>query len=354
MTTPHQRTPVYFVGWNYHEPLGVPLKRLLASSACPFEVKAIVHLAVLAPEVDGIPIIQNDAFLALAKTQKVKAVMMVKDELSRALWFRNSRDLGIKWLDEGELLRSGAQAARDHNAQVDLGVLSLPDAFDATSLEKLRTYSGQWPDAASNGVFRAYLQFLETGLLTPLRSAYAFRVEHPVQQTGGRSVSAIVDELQGGLAWEISAQRTSFLEQVALVVGAQAWRFAFSAEAPSDSAQGAQLLRNMLLPLGTHLASSWFELSAEYNYTEHALPNFELPNLTSSETCFLRVDAARPLQLVERFLNRSVSLHAWIRVGRQPTQLLELLQKLPIGSMTLDCDRPGPHGLQVRLSLNKH
>ena len=107
---------------------------------------------------------------------------MVKDELSRSLWLRRGREAGVEWLDEGELLLRGERAALAQGAEVDLGILKLPQAFDHDLVHQLQLYEGSWPDTRSNGIFRAYLQFLETGILSALRSTSLFRVEHPMRQ----------------------------------------------------------------------------------------------------------------------------------------------------------------------------
>lgn len=342
------RQPIYFVGWNYHEPSGVPLKRLLMNAASPFEVKAIVHQVVMAPEVDGIPVIQNDEFLSLAKTNKIQAVLMVKDDFSRSLWFRRGRDAGIEWLDEGELLLQGEKAARNHGVNVDLGILKLPEAFDQALIEPLRAYSGAWPDAASNGVFRAYLQFLETGVLSPLRSASLFSVEHPMRQVGARSVSACAEDLGGGIAWEIATHRSSFLEQIVLIAGRHHWRYAYSSNTHDRTTANASILKKLLTPLSIQPAASWFDIDAEGNYSEKVIANFDTPDW-KEVPYFIRVDVDMPLKIVDKIFVMSKQLHAWIRIGHTPKQLLELLQRFPINNMTLDCDRPGPLGLQVKL-----
>lgn len=341
------RKPLYFVGWNYHESIGVPLKRLLMDSASPFDVKAIVHQEVMAPEVDGIAVIQNEEFLALAKDQKLQAVLMVKDDLSRSLWLRRGREAGIEWLDEGELFLQGEQAVRSNGTAVDLGILKLPDAFDAKSISPLRAYIGGWPDATSNGVFRSYLQFLETGVLSPLRSVASYSVEHPLRQTNARSVSACVEELGEGIAWEIATHRSSFLEQVVLIVGRRRWRYAYSSDDYQRSFVEARILRMLLSPLGIIPMASWLK-AGDDNYLEHLLEGFDLPRWSDIPR-FVRIDVAEPVKVANQLSDKGGELRAWIRVGRTPKQLLDLLKRFPIDDMALDCDRPGPLGLQVRL-----
>lgn len=348
MTQSNARKPLYFVGWDYFEPLGLPLKRLLMNAAGPFEVKAIVHQVVMAPEVDGIEVIQTEEFLTLAKGNKLQAVLMVKDELSRSLWLRRGRDVGIDWLDEGELLLQAKKALSAQSANIDLGILKLPEAFDHELIEPLATYAGAWPDAASNGVFRAYLQFLETGVLSPLRSASVFRIDHPMRQAGARSIAACAADLNGGLAWEIATHRSSFLEQVVLVAGRHHWRYAYSADTQERGIADVLILKGLLSPLGSQPAASWFDIDTAGNYTEHALPAFDVP-VRSGLPYFVRVDVDLPLKIVTRLFEESEKLTAWVRVGRTPRQLLQLLQHFPISNMALDCDRPGPLGLQVRL-----
>lgn len=341
-------TPLYFVGWNYHEPSGVPLKRLLMNPASPFEVKAIVHQVVMAPDVDGVPVIQNDEFLALAKTTKLQAVLLVKDDFSRSVWLRRGREVGIEWLDEGELLLQAEKSMRTQGKSVDLGVLTLPEAFDHELLQLLRPYEGAWLDAASNCVFRAYLQFLETGVLGPMRSTSVFNDEHPMRQTGKRSISANTDALGGGIAWEIATHRSSFLEQVVLVSGKQNWRYAYSSNTLKRGTADVESLQNLLTPLGIRVAASWLEFDAEGYYLEHCISGFDLA-ICKNLPCFVRIDVDQPLKVVDRFYAINGQLRAWVRVGRRPKQLLDLLQNFPIDNMTLDCDRPGPLGLQVRL-----
>lgn len=342
------REPIYFVGWNYHEPIGVPLKRLLMNEASPFEVKAIVHQVVMAPEVDGIPVIQNDQFLEIAKNCKAKALLMVKDDLSRSLWLRRGREVGIEWLDEGELLLRGETLLRARGSTVDLGILQLPSAFDHEAIEPLRAYEGKWPDAASNGVFRSYLQFLETGILSPLRAAAVFNVEHPMRQTGMRSVAIRAAKLAGGLAWEIATRRSSFLEQAVMVAGQHRWNYAFSSDVLENSKSDARVLEKLLLPLGIRPAASWFEANGEDGYVAHEIAGFDLPRW-SGVPCFVRMDVERPSKLASQLAEVGSPLCAWIRVGRTPNQLLTLLKRFPIADMALDCDRPGPLGMQVRL-----
>ena len=318
------------------------------SPSSPFEVKAIVHQVVLAPEVDGIAIIQQDAFLELAKTQKLQAVLMVKNELSRSLLLRGARDAGVEWLDEGELLLLGERTARAQGAEIDLGILKLPQAFDHELAHQLRAYADSWQDARSNGVFRAYLQFLETGILSALRSTSLFRVEHPMRQTGARSVAACVDQLGAGIAWEISSHRSSFLEQVMLVAGRHSWQYAYSGDSQMPSTNDAKILRSLFKPLNIEPVVSWFELDENRTYSERTISGFDAPSCKDTP-CFLNIDVEWPLTIVDKFFKKSVPLLAWIRVGRTPRQLLELLQRFPINCMALDCDRPGPLGLQVTL-----
>lgn len=341
------RIPLYFVGWNYHESAAVPLKRFLMSSASPFEVKAIVHQVVMAPEVDGIEIIQSEEFLALTKIRKIQAVLMVKDDFSRTLWLRWGRNAGIEWLDEGELLLQGARALSSNGMTVDLGILKLPCAFNAELISALRVYLGAWSDTTSNNIFRSYLQFLETGILSPLRSVANSSLEHPMRQAAARSVSACTEELGGGIAWEVATHRSSFLEQIVLMAGRRQWRYAYSSDDGQRSLDQARILRTLLSPLGINPMASWLEVRNE-NYLEHPLPEFDLPRWADIP-CFVRIDVAQPVKVASQLFDKSAELRAWIRVGRTPKQLLDLLEHFPIDAMALDCDRPGPLGLQVRL-----
>jgi hypothetical protein len=330
---------------------GVPLKRLLMHEASPYAVTAIVHQEVMAKDVDGIPVIQNDEFLSIAKTTKVQAVLMLKDEMSRSLWLRRGHEVGLQWLDEGQIFLRTEHELRGSGVSMDLGILQLPEAFNEPALSQLKAHSNEWRDLTSKGIFRAYLQFLESGILSPLKSVANSRPEHPVRQTGEANIAACVSQLGGGLAWEIATDRTSFIEQVVLVAGMQPWTYASSSINRTKALFNATALKRLLSPLGIGPMASEFDVSDRGRIIEREIEGFKLPQWEGKPR-FVRLDVEEPASIAAQLSKDGGQLCAWIRVGRSPRQLLELLQLFPIEEMSLICDRPGPLGLQVQLRTN--
>lgn len=341
------RQAVYFIGWDYATPGSVPLKALLRHECCPWQAKAIVHDQVWVDAVDDIALMTTADFVALARRAPgLRVVLQVRDPLQRQMWLRRVRDLRLQVMDEGEVLLSGAQALRERNVTLDADLLCLPGGFDAQVADLLQAWQGRLPDASSNAVLRAYVQFLQTGLLVPLQAVTVRRSSHPVLRRDDGVLLEDVQALRGGLAWEIAPQRSNFLEQVLLLGGRSHWRYCFSGPDPASAAWHAGLLKAILAPLGVQLRAS---VMAGTDHGEPvALAGYPTPDLADGP-CLARIDVPAPVPIVQRLRRARAGARVQVRVGDTPGQLLELLQNFPEAVRQLYCDRPGPRGLCARL-----
>lgn len=339
------KIPLYFIGWDYASPRSVPLKRLFSSPDSPYAAKAIVHDRVWVPSVDNIPLMLTEDFLDLAKSEPgTKAILAVKDSFHQLLWQRRSREFGFDFIDEGEIFLSAADTLG--NNRIDLGVFSVPEAFDRASLAALQEYAGKWPNEQSNYNFRAYLNFLEYGSLTPLNDAYLL---------GRRDVWGDPDAEKrktltaGGLAWEIAEKKSDFLDQALLLGGRKQWKLLSSFPDNATGRASATLTKNFADSIKAEISIASFG-EAEGDIQAHV--EEQLGRLSRNDAIAARIDVEAPCGIAQLLGRQPAGVHAWIRLGRSPKQLLGLLRAFPIEAMSLACDRPGPLGLEVQLKTN--
>lgn len=337
------KIPLYFIGWDYASPRSIPLKRLFSSPDSPYIVKAIIHDHVWVPSVDDIPLMLTQDFLNLAKTEKgTKVFLAVKDSFHQLLWRRRSRELGFEFIDEGEVFLTSAKKVENKN--IDLGVFSIPEALAPQYLVELRGYSGKWPSEQSNHNFRAYLNFIEYGSLEPLNDAYLL---------GRRGVWGNPDAdkerglAAGGIAWEIAERKSDFLDRALLLGGRKRWTllssFPNNAAGQTNAALVQEFADSVKAKISTHLFG-------EENSDIQAHVETTLEHLSPGDAIVARIDVEAPCRIAKVLSQHPGHSYLWIRIGRSPRQLLELLKIFPIESMSLTCDRPGPLGLEVQVN----
>ncbi|BCQ69620.1 hypothetical protein EDF83_2502 [Pseudomonas protegens] len=343
------RKKLYFIGWDYSTPRSVPFKRALQDRDFPWEPVALVHDKVLIDAVDGIQLMTTEDFLAQCIPGQTTALLFSHDEQQRSRWQRRGRDHGIQWVDQGELLMDYAALLSDSGRSRDLGTMILPQAFDSAARDALRAFCGCWPDAKSNQTFEAYLSFLDTGLATRLSEVMQPLSEHPFYQAAAQRQSMQPCETENTLVWEIAPKRTAFLEQAVLQSPSKRVNYAFSAMNAAGIAGEAARLKLLLQGLGiSPAASSVHSEGGELFQT--GVDGFDLPDIAAPRK-WLHLQVDDPATLLQALSQHTRELLAHVRVGLRPTQLLQLLERHPIGSMTLICDRPGPLGLQVTINI---
>ena len=348
-----EQTPIYFIGWDYHSPVSTPLKRLLDHPLSPWRAAAIVHDEVWVPAVDGIPLITTESFLRHCRDNStgIKAVMKIKDSLHQKLWHRRAKDFGFACLDEGEIFLATERHLRNVGGSIDLGVLQLSDAQDADFIGSIRKSSSAFQDAESNAVLRAYLHFLDTGLLDSLRAVSKSTSENPLCAARPLSIAPWVTKFGEGMAWEIASQRTSFLEQVMLLAGGKArnWTYAFSSERKDAASREGSNINAIMNSLDIRVAASSIDIQNDLKQ-EVALEGHPVPTL-DGRNVVCRIDAVDPLPLIKAIRDNSAAAHLLVRVGKAPMQLANILENFSPSQIQLRCDRPGPLGLQAELTF---
>ena len=348
------RTRIFFIGWDYHSPVSTPLKRLLEHPLSPWEAAGIVHDETWVPAVDGIPLMTTRRFLELCqdKSQEVLAVLKIKHEFHRKVWQRRAKEYGFNLLDEGEIFLATEAQLRESNEVIDLHVVQLSGDADATSIAALRGFRTSLHDARSNAVMHAYIQYLETGLLDPLRECAIAHGENPlcVPATPAHSW---VSQRDRGLAWEIAPRRSSFLDQTVLLAGGRArnWEFAFSSEDAEMARREATNLSFVFRPLGFAFSASTVHFRERFRQ-EQCSETLPPPQLNGQDV-ICRIDADQPMPLIDAVRKNSARSYFQIRVGKFPRQLADLLREFEPSQIRIECDRPGPLGIQVDLQIDR-
>ncbi|MGE8309108.1 MAG: hypothetical protein ACN6QR_06165, partial [Pseudomonas protegens] len=125
--------------------------------------------------------------------------------------------------------------------------------------------------------------------------------------------------------------------------------YAFSAMNAAGIAGEAARLKLLLQGRGiSPAASSVHSEGGELFQT--GVDGFDLPDIAAPRK-WLHLQVDDPATLLQALSQHTHELLAHVRIGLRPTQLLQLLERHPIDSMTLICDRPGPLGLQVTINI---
>lgn len=336
---------LFFLGWDYAAPSSTVLKRALMDAEFPWTPMAIVHDVLLTDSVDAIPLMRTDDFLARADLSGTDVVLLTKDGTQRALWLRRIRDLGLRLLDQGELLRRYAVHLAARGMTRNLGPIDIPQAFDDAACDALLAWAGTWPDATSNRVFGGYLSFLRSGLLSALEAVIgADASEHPFFQKKNTQTEAFLACASQGLVWEIANARSAFIEQAVVANNIGAFEYAFSSFTDDKvSAEGIRLAA-LFDGLGITPSLSTLVLGGE----DIAQRNIGAAPVPRSEAAskFVRLDVEQPVALLRWLDVNTTNLLAKARLKR-PADLLWCLQSFPIEQLSLRCDRPGPAGLEL-------
>jgi len=332
---------VYFIGWDYASPDSVALKKVLMDGNCPWYPVGIVHDEVWVDSVDGIPLITARHFLESAAAG-TSVVLFVQDAHHRLLWQRRCQEYNLIVLDEGQLFKEFSLQLAALNKVCDLGVVELPCAFDDGAYEALKAYKGTWKDAASNQFFRAYLNFLETGILADLRKVCIAFSEHPFFQVENLRLEHLFNKQQATLVWEVSSKRSAFIEQAILQADINKIHVAFSSELASVVVKENRNLKFLLAGLGITPQASVVNAAG----LQEAISGFPMPDLSVGHV-MANIAVDHPLQLLDMLGRTSSTFSARVRVGREPEQLLGILKKYAMDDISLRCERPGPSGLHV-------
>jgi len=343
-TALHQRE-LHIVGWGYGNPRSTTLKALLAHPESPWSAVGIVHDEVWLASVDGIPLVKTTDFLAEAKDRSTPTyvLLQLQDPTQRQIWMRRVRDFGLHRLDEGEILREAAETFRVNGTRCDLGVVQLPECFDSIATEELAALPvHNWFDAESGRVFNAYIAFLRSGLLIPLEKVCRLQSENPLPLSPEHLLGHHMQVMGRGVAWEVARWRSSFLEQVCML-GGRRWQYAFSAEEDTVAAQQYQSLKTAMSTLAVDIRAS----TMAHDGSQQAVGGTELLDW-QGQPRVVRIDLDDPSPWAERFAHASGPCALWIALGRSPSQMLHVLERLRGGTWRLRCNRPGPLGLQLQ------
>lgn len=341
-----EKRPLYFIGWDYHSPQLMSIKRLLSHPASPWEAKAIVHDEVWVPSVDGIPLMRSKDFLvACSNEPEINALLLVKDPIHHKRWLRRFKEYGITMLDEGEIFQSTSIYLEAQGQEMDLGVMNLPQTLSKERVADLSSYLTLLDDPISQETLRAYIHFLETGLLDGLRKITRIETDHPLSTTDGWMASLPWRSATGtALAWEVAAQRTSFLEQALLLSSAATakWSYALSFKEEKEGQRLSTLMRSFGIdPILSKISSE--TVNIPYRTPSGSKNAYNL-------IC-ARIDIPNPIPLLKTLENCDADVHLSVRLGRNAEQLIQILESFGHTHPTLRCDRPGPLGLFARLTL---
>lgn len=115
------------------------------------------------------------------------------------------------------------------------------------------------------------------------------------------------------------------------------WTYAFSAETATAAEQEGRRLHALMAPFGIqpHIAQA-------------AAPGLPVNN---PRFVLAHIDQADPLQIMQRLAGLGCEVHVRLRLGRTPSQLVQLLRHFGYARPILRCDRPGPLGLYACLAL---
>ncbi|MCS3810974.1 hypothetical protein [Xanthomonas sp. 4461] len=337
--------PLFFIGWDYTAPASVVLKRALMDPDFPWKAVAIVHDVLLTDNVDTIPLMQTDEFLAREDLSNSDVLLLVKDGVQRAIWMRRVREHGMRLVDQGELLQGYAADLARRKMTRTLGLITLPQAFDDTAHRDLQRFSEQWPDPLSNRTFGAYLSFLQSGLMASLSAVVTTDAsEHPFFMRKDPYSEAFKAIARNGMIWEIADTRSAFLEQAVVHHNIGGFAYGFSSFSAGSAQEEGTRLALLLGGLGIKPALSSLHASDTAVRQDHvgtaATPDSDANNK------FVRIDVEEPVAVLKWLDHCTENLLAKVRL-RRPSDLLQCLGAFPIGQLSLRCDRPGPAGLEL-------
>jgi len=338
-------TPLFFIGWDYTAPASVVLKQALMDPEFPWKAMAIVHDVLLTENVDTIPLMQTDEFLARENSSNTNVLLLVKDGVQRAIWMRRIRENGLRLVDQGELLQGYAEHLARRKMTRSLGVITLPQAFDDTAQRDLQSFTGRWPDPLSNRTFGAYLSFLQSGLIAALSAVVtADASEHPFFMRKDPYAEAFKAIARNGVIWEIADTRSAFIEQAVVHHNIGGFTYGFSSFSPGRVQAEGTRLAFLLGGLGIKPALSSLHASDTTVRQDHvgaaATPDINADNK------FVRIDVEEPVAVLQWLDHCTENLLAKVRL-RRPSDLLQCLGAFPIEQLSLRCDRPGPAGLEL-------
>lgn len=340
---------LFFIGWDYAAPVSAPvsvvLKHALMDSGFPWEPVAIVHDVVLTDAVDSIPLMSTEEFLERKDFDQIDVLLQVKDSVQRALWMRRIRDLGIRQVDQGELLRRYAAELLSRGESRQLGPVTLPQAFDDQACTALQEWNWKWIDPLSSRIFHAYLLFLQSGLITALGEVVnAESSEHPFFQAKDPHVEAFKGVSGSGLVWEIAGSRSAFIEHALVKNNIGDWQYGFSSLDDQLAAAEGHRLCQLFAGLGLTPELSVLKVVG-LRIDQDAVAGARIPS-AGTPSKYVRIDVEEPVPVLLWLDKTSENLLARVRI-RRPTDLLHCLQQFPLEQLSLRCDRPGPDGLEL-------
>lgn len=336
------RRRLFFIGWNYQTPASNTLKRALMDPGFPWEIGAIVHDTIWVAGVDDIALMTTEQFLQRTDLADVDVLVSVVNPSQRALWARRLRDLGVREVDEGELLRTYSAELGRRGERRSLGATQLPQGLSDEAVPGLLAWQGRWPDAASNRAFNGYLGFLQSGLLAMLAEVDTGRAgEHPYFSPKDTHVEQF-KRAGTGLIWEIAETRSAFIEQGVILHNIGDYTYAFSAfdrrNAEAEGHRLAMLFKPFALtPALSHLSFDGQEL------VQRAVGSAPTPE-ASQAVKHVHLDVAEPFAVLQWLDENTSSLLARVRIPT-PGDLLRCLQHFPIERLSLSLDRAGSKGL---------
>ncbi|CAD7381108.1 hypothetical protein [Xanthomonas arboricola] len=337
-----------FIGWDYASPASTVLKRALMDSEFPWRAMAIVHDVLLTDSVDSIPLMSTNDFLARDDLAQIDVVLQIKNGVHRTLWLRRIRELGMRLVDQGELLRNYAAHLASRGTTRTLGPITIPQAFDDDVCETLWAWTGTWPDALSNRTFLGYLLFLQSGLLSALADVVSAEVsEHPFFRNRNPHTDAFKACATQGLIWEIADTRSAFLEQLLVANNIGTFDYGFSSFTADKALAEGKRLSLLFSSLGIVPALSSFSADTT-KIVQNQIGTAPLPKSDAANK-FVRLDVEQPVALLEWLNANTDVLLAKVRIKR-PADLLQCLQLFPVPQLSLRCDRPGPAGLELTIS----
>lgn len=345
MKTAPLRKELYVIGWGYDNPRSTTIKALLAHPESLWAAAGIVHDEVWLASVDGLPVVKTSDFLAdvRARNTPTYVLLQLQEPTQRQIWMRRVRDYGLHLLDEGEILRETADTLRTNGTRCDLGVVQLPDCFDPVATEQLAALPVQnWFDADSVRVFNAYLAFLRSGLLTPFEKVCRQQTENPLPLSPDHLLGHHMVAMGNGVAWEVARQRSNFLEQVCLL-GGRRWQYVFSSENAALADQQLQWFQAAMSTLAVDIRASAMAADG----SQQAVGGTEILDWHGRPRV-VRIDLDAPSAWAEQFAHASGPCALWIALGRSPSQMLHVLERIRGGTWRLRCHRPGPLGLELQ------
>lgn len=349
---------IYFIGWDYASPDSIALKNLLAHPLSPWRTEAIVHDEVYVPAVDGIRLITTREFLEICENSPdIHMILSVKHPVHQKLWQRRAKDYRITIVDEGEIFQSTCQHLQATSGSMDLGIMQIPTSMSTDCIEALNDSVKKITDGKSQEILRAYILFLKSGFLEAFRPHTKVQAENPLTRPTNDNwlLSTAWGNIEGpALAWEFSAQRTSFLEQ-AMLLGSGSldqWSYAFTAPDAAAATHEDRHLRTLFQPFGitpyvTHLSPALDNrLENQVSVSQTVCPEWKNSQILA------HINVPHPFSIVSNLAEQNNPKNLLIRLGHSPNDLLLLLQNFAPNFVSLRCDRPGPLGLHAHLKFH--